>query len=433
MPTQQINWKQRERRIRARYQKKVWTTGIVTAIVGLIVGFVLHAVFFGANDQTAMPVVQPTPEVQVIYVTPAPTVAATPETVYITPEPAAEVTPQIIYVTPEPTAEPTAAPETVAPEQITFAQPDATQAPIESDSMAATQAPEAVGVISAATTDGASVPSSILPAETAQPVVVATPEPAVETAATEEPAAEPASNQPIIVPYGESVTFNTQVKRDGSARRNVEDTDYETVNLTMKVNAYKRPSYFEEHYYDSFSLKGDEAAVEFDITLNSYSGVIQIIPQNFLLITLRGDSDDVTAQGYQLMDKEISGKTGVAILSDRTTTLYKRYPYSAQQGHMKYMVVTAYMDGVPQVYWFEIIDPNPVEYDALSKGIKDHTEEVKRLQGKLKRMGLLDADEKVDGKFGTNTQNAVMAAQKLLGLPETGVADNEFLHKLYDD
>ena len=131
MPTQQINWKQRERRIRARYQKKVWTTGIVTAIVGLIVGFVLHAVFFGASDQVAVPVVQPTPEVQVVYVTPAPTVETTPETVYITPEPAAEVTPQIIYITPEPTAEPTIAPETVAPEQITFAQPDATQAPIE--------------------------------------------------------------------------------------------------------------------------------------------------------------------------------------------------------------------------------------------------------------------------------------------------------------
>ena len=431
MPRQQINWRQRERRIRAKYQKKVWTTGIVTAIVGLIVGFVLHAVFFGASDPVAAPVVQPTPEVQVIYVTPAPTVETTPETVYVTPEPAAEVTPQIIYITPEPTAEPTAAPETVAPEQITFAQSDATQAPIEGAEN--TQTPEAVGVISAATSEGASVSNSILPAETAQIASAATAEPMAKPAATEEATAEPASNQPIIVPYGESITFNTQVKRDGTARRDAADTDYETISLTMKVNAYKRPSYFEEHYYDSFSLKGDEAAVEFDITLNNYSGVIQIIPQNFLLITLRGDSDDVTAQGYQLMDKEISGKTGVAILSDRTTTLYKRYPYSAQQGHMKYMVVTAYMDGAAQVYWFEIIDPNPVVYDTLSKGVKDHTEEVKRLQGKLKRMGLLEADEKVDGKFGTNTQNAVMAAQKLLGLPETGVADNEFLHKLYDD
>lgn len=431
MPTKQINWKQRERRMRARYQKKVWTTGIVAAIVGLIVGFVLHAVFFGVEDQVAMPVAQPTPEVRTVYITPEPTAQTTPETVYITPEPAAEVTPQIIYITPEPTAEPTAAPATVAPEEITFAQPDATQAPIVAAE--ATQAPEAVGVISAAATDNGSVPTSILPAATEAPAAVATAEPVAAT--TAEPAATeaPASNQPIIVPYGEAVTFNTQVKKDGSARRNVEDTDYETVSLTMKVDAYKRPSYFEEHYYDSFSLKGDEAAVEFDITLNSYSGVIQIIPQNFILITLRGDSDDVTAQGYQLMDKEISGKTGVSILSDRTTTLYKRYPYSAQQGHMKYMVVTAYMDGVPQVYWFEIIDPNPVVYDTLSKGIKDHTEEVKRLQGKLKRMGLLDADEKVDGKFGTNTQNAVISAQALLGLPQTGEADNEFLHKLYDD
>ena len=110
MPTKQINWKQRERRMRARYQKKVWTTGIVAAIVGLIVGFVLHAVFFGVEDQVAMPVAQPTPEVRTVYITPEPTTQTTPETVYITPEPAAEVTPQIIYITPEPTAEPTPEP-----------------------------------------------------------------------------------------------------------------------------------------------------------------------------------------------------------------------------------------------------------------------------------------------------------------------------------
>ncbi len=420
MPMQQINWKQRERRIRARYRKKVWTAGIVAAIAGLIVGFVLHAVIFGSGaDNTAIaPVVQPTPEV--IYITPEPVAVATPQTIYITPEPAADVTPQIIYITPEPTAVPTEAPATAEPQEITFMQPDSTQAPVIAPAATADSA-----------TQAATVPSSILPAATEEPAAVSTV--AIESVATAEPVVEPTSHDPIIVPYGQSITFDTQIKKDGSARRDTADTDFDTVNLTMKVNSYKRPSYFEEHYYDSFRLKGDEAAVEFDITLNGYTGITQIIPQNFILITLRGDTDDVTAQGYQLMDKEISGKTGISILSDKPTTLYKRYPYSAQQGHMKYMVVTTYMEGAQQAYWFELTDPNPVVYDELSKGIKGHTDEVNRLQGKLKRMGLLDPEEKVDGKFGANTQVAVQAAQKLLGLEETGIADNEFLHKLYDD
>lgn len=56
-------------------------------------------------------------------------------------------------------------------------------------------------------------------------------------------------------------------------------------------------------------------------------------------------------------------------------------------------------------------------------------EEVKKLQQKLLDMGLLN--DVVDGIYGNNTAAAVSAAEALLGMEQTGVANPDFLDALY--
>lgn len=56
-------------------------------------------------------------------------------------------------------------------------------------------------------------------------------------------------------------------------------------------------------------------------------------------------------------------------------------------------------------------------------------ESVRKLQQKLADMGLLN--DKVDGVFGNNTENALKAAQQKMGVAVNGIADEEFLDILY--
>jgi len=56
-------------------------------------------------------------------------------------------------------------------------------------------------------------------------------------------------------------------------------------------------------------------------------------------------------------------------------------------------------------------------------------EDVKKLQQKLKDMGLLN--DVVDGIYGNNTAAAVSAAEEVLGMERTGVANPDFLDALY--
>ena len=269
---------------------------------------------------------------------------------------------------------------------------------------------------------------------TAEPTVEVTPEPTPEVV------------EPVIVPYGQSYSLQTQIKADGSERSTVNDDPYETLNLTLKVDAYKDPTYFQQQYATMYKLQGDEAAVEFDLTLNGYTGTTEIIPQNLLLITFVGRDPSLAAQGYQLMDAEIGGKTEIAISSDVPTKLYKRYPYSAEQGDMVYMVVTTYNDGVESVYWFEILAPEPEETpvpeEAAAEGSSETSSEggisltvgsqgddVIKLQRALIDLGLLKGSP--DGKFGNYTASAVKEMQKRYGMEETGIANQAFLDRLY--
>lgn len=431
----------RERRLRARYRKKIWTAAIIMLVVGLILGIIVCAVAAQRSDRVAEilnltsakePFATPTPLPESVAADDLEAMRAFEESLEYEDD-GDDFGEEIISA---PTLAIVEMPvETSAPEELeplTIAEPEVTQ-------LAVVVEVEETAVPTVEPTAVATAEPTPEPTEepTPEPTAEPTPEPTAEP--TPEPTLEP---EPIIVPYGQAYTFKTQILSDGSARRTADESAYETLELTLKVDAYKDPAYFAANYADSYKLQGNEAAVEFDLTLNGYTGSSAIIPQNFLLITFQGENDSVTSQGYQLMDSEIAGKTEIAVTSDATSTLYKRYPYNADQGDMTYMVVNTYNDGVVDTYLFEIQAPEAEETSnadasASSAGVSDGTsltvgskgDEVKRLQRVLIDKGLLSGEP--DGHFGNYTAAAVKEMQRKFGMEETGIADKTFLDKLY--
>lgn len=289
---------------------------------------------------------------------------------------------------------------------------------------------------------------TLITALSAAPTQPTTPEP-TETP-TPEPTAEPTPEPtpaPVIVPFGQAYSLQTEIYADGTAREVADDAPYELVSLTLKVDGSRGPLYFQEQYSTEYKLQGNEAVVQFDVTVNGYAGSTVLIPQNFIPVTLIGESPDVMNEGYQLMDAEIAGKTEVAVTPGVTATLYKRYVYSAEQGDMVYMVVSTYLNGAQRDVWFEINEPVPVETatpepdpdatEAVAEPaegdltVGSEGEEVKRLQRALIDKGLLKGQP--DGKFGNYTAEAVRSLQKEYGMEETGIADAAFLKKLYGE
>ena len=235
-----------------------------------------------------------------------------------------------------------------------------------------------------------------------------------------------------IVPYGEACTLETQIKSDGTMRKYTSEELYETLSFTLKMDAYRSPIYFQEHYANLYKLRGEEAAVSFDITLNDYEVELSIVPQNALQFGFVGADSSITNQGYQLTDAEIAGKTEIAVSTGEATKLYKRFNFSDGQGEMVYMVVTAYNDGVASEYWFEIMEGGDgafVGEGSLARGSRG--DEVVALQRVLIKLGLLTGNP--DGIFGKYTEAAVKTMQARYGMRETGVATPEFLERLYSE
>ena len=441
----------RERRLRARYRKKIWTAAIIMLVVGLILGFVVCVLAAQRSDRVAEMLNLSSEKKGFVAPTEEPIAAADLEAMLAFEE-SLEFEEDDAFVFGEEDEDIISAPtlaivevieatqEPIAVEPLTIAEPEAEQLAIVVEPVA-TEAPTAEPTAEPTVEPTPEPTAEPTPEPTAEPTPEPTAEPTPEP--TPEPTAEPAP-EPIIVPYGQPYTFKTQIKADGSARRTADSDAYETLDLTLKVDAYKDPAYFEANYSESYNLQGNEAAVEFDITLNGYTGSAEIIPQNFLLITFSGEDAGVTSQGFQLMDTEIAGKTGIAITSDTTSTLYKRYPYNADQGDMTYMVVNTYYEGVEGTYLFEIQAPVTEEAPAATEGeatassaVSDDTvltigsknDDVKRLQRKLIDLGLLSGQP--DGHFGNYTAAAVKEMQRRYGMEQTGIADKAFLDKLY--
>ena len=246
--------------------------------------------------------------------------------------------------------------------------------------------------------------------------------------------AAPSGPQVIaIVPYGESFTYSTQIRADGNARVEATDEPYETISFTQTMKDFMRPSDFAAKYSTVYKLQGNEAGAGFELVLNDYTGSAAIVPQNVVDISLRSESGNSVERGYQLMDAEMGGNYGVALLTNVPKMLYKRYQYSNAGEEMFYLVVTTYNDGVPQMILFQLESDEPepepaVIYNTLQRGIV--SDEVANMQARLVELGYLNGV--ADGQFGPMTEEAIKAAQRAFGLEPNGIADNAFQQKLYE-
>ena len=265
--------------------------------------------------------------------------------------------------------------------------------------------------------------------EEAEPVV--TPEPTPEPTMTPEP-------QPTtlaIVPFGESYTYTTQVKADGTARMAADDEPFETVSFTQTMKGYMLPGDFKDKYGSSFRLKGTEAGAEFELTLNDYTGSVSMVPQQIIQFSFQSENGESTELGYQLMDAWVSGDYGVSLTTNAPKLFYKRYEYSNTGAPMKYLAVNTYTDGIQNTILFELEGDAPVvtdaprEYKELKKG--DKGDEVVDLQKRLIELGRLEGE--ADGDFGSKTETAIKALQEIYGMEATGVATNEFQQQLFAD
>ena len=377
----------RIRRIRAQYRKRIAIVAIIMLIIGLVLGIVADRMLFKGKDTPAAPSVT------------------------------AEITP-----TPAPIDEPA---EDDEGDLGTFGddidvEPEGTE-------------PEPEG--------GEGEDYTIaMEAPTAEPT--ATPEPTAEPTATPEPTPEPTATPvpgPTViatVPFGESYTFSTQIKSDGTARITADESEpFETVNFTMTMKDYMLPSDFAQKWGNVYKLQGTEAGAGFDLTLNNYTGSATIIPQNIIKIAFRGESGETENLGFQLMDAEIAGNPEVSVKNGETKTLWKRYTFSNSGEEMKYLAVTTYNSGAIETILFELVSdvaptPDPKEqYSTLSRGTK--SDAVLDLQKRLIDLGYLSGT--ADGNFGGKTQDAVRAAQKMFGMEETGTATPEFQAALFAD
>lgn len=235
-----------------------------------------------------------------------------------------------------------------------------------------------------------------------------------------------------IIPYGEELTFQTQITPAGKARLKA-GTPYETLSFTIKLKDNRGPQHFKKFYEEDFALKGNEAVAEIQLTLNDYEGDLQLNPNNIILLTMQAENGD-KANGYQMLNWEMGGSNDLPMVSKLPITAFKRYDFDEDDPNpMRYLVVHAFNDGVEETYLMELADPEKqgsfyIVYDELKRKMRGKA--VKQLQKKLQELDLLSGSS-VDGVYGPGTAESVKAAQKLLGFEETGIATHEFQKALY--
>ena len=374
--------KSRERRLRAMYRRKLRIAVVLCLVCGLIIGFV-----FG---RMSVPAAAPAP-------TPAPTVevTATPDP---TPVPTATVVPSsapAAIVTTIPTAEPT---EAVTAE-----------------------------------------PSAEVTAETTAEV---TAEATAE--ATAQPTAEPAPAQPsvITVPFGMTQNIPVQVYADGSARGDNQPLPYEVMNFQMTVKRNLDNAYYVENYGSTHRLEAGTAGVEFELMVDNYMGAVSIDPNKLIKNVGIESSDGLVTYGYRLTDAEISGSDSITMQTNVPMNLYKRFIEGGAQS--LYLVVTIKIDGVDQVYKFELTPSEEALAQAAAEAaaeaaanytelkVGDRNDSVKALQTRLITKGYLEMGSD-DGIYGNGTAEAIKKAQTDLGMEATGVATPEFQAAIFAD
>ena len=364
----------RLRKLRAKYRKRMWIVGIIFLIIGLVLGVFLGKFLFEDKADPA---------------------AATMGYAAITPTPEATVEPVVV---PEITAVPAAPVATAEPVAVT------------AEPVSATAVPTAEPVAEQPAGDGYTI---------ALPEATATPAPVPSVKAT--------------VPFGESYTFTTQIKADGSARIGEGADAYETISFTLTMKEYMRPADFANKYSNKYKLQGTEAGAGFELILNDYTGAATIVPQNVIKVGFESASGNTTELGYQLMDAEIAGNFGIAVATNTPKMLYKRYVYSNAGEQMEYLAVSCYNNGKIEKILFElepeiVVTPTPaIVYETLQKG--DKSDAVADLQARLIELDYLSGS--ADGDYGGKTVSAVKTAQKVYGMEETGIADPAFQTRLF--
>lgn len=273
---------------------------------------------------------------------------------------------------------------------------------------------------SAPTAEATEVPTTVeLPTATPTAAPTATPEPKVEE---------------VIIPYGESQEVTVQVYSDGSVRKTADALPFETMSFSLRVTRHLTNDYYNDTYGSTHRLTGSEAGVEFELLVNDYMGAIALDPNKLLKNTGVEDTEGNVSLGYLFTDKEISGADDFTVETNIPTLIYKRYNHS--EAEIKYLTVTTYVDGVAHVYKFELGEPvvettptpEPVVYTEMKLGSSG--EEVEKLQNRLIELGYL-AEGSADGAYGNMTYNAILKAQKAMGLTEDGIATPDFQEKLF--
>lgn len=238
----------------------------------------------------------------------------------------------------------------------------------------------------------------------------------------------------VVVPYGNEQTFSAQINNDGTTRRDTSTQTYDTLNFSMRVKRYLTPDYYESNYGSRYQMQGNEAGVEFELTLQDYMGDQEIVPQNLFTIEIQNE-DGTIERGYKLTDAEIHGESNVTVETNIPKPIYKRYAYNDAVGDMDYLALQTVVDGVATRYLFELGDAVVVTAEPTAEPTPEVTlapigdgsrgENVRELQQMLIDQGFLDDD--ADGIFGANTAKAIKLAQAKYGMTETGVANHALI------
>ena len=223
-------------------------------------------------------------------------------------------------------------------------------------------------------------------------------------------------------PYrlGEVCAFSAEVLADGSPRLDAAETDFATFEMTLTLDNYLSPAYFEENYGRLYKFDGTQAGAQVTIANESAAA---IVPQNAFWLTLEGENG-AQETGYQLMDAEIAGSYGTEVAGGESATLYKRFDQAEGQ-EMTHLVLT-YCQGGERVSRYFLLEERIV-YAELQNGSRG--DDVTALQTRLIDLGYLD--DEADGIFGRRTEAAVRAARQAAGMDDSGVADDNFQHALY--
>lgn len=257
--------------------------------------------------------------------------------------------------------------------------------------------------------------------------------------AQEEPSATPPPAEEVeivvpetvvsYVPFTGEQEFTAEVLENGTARINASSDTFSSLTVKASVPELLGPEWFAKQYAaEEYPLDGTEAAVHISLSWSTDGDLTSLIPQEAFTARVT-DAEGNTLTGYQLTDQPMGGSYNAGVASGNPADVYKRYAYT---GDARYFVLGYYENAIPHELWFALRydDPN-AEQAEMQKG--DKGDRVAAMKAKLLALGYLTEKQAKGDAFNADTVKAVQAAQEAFGMEKTGVADTEFLKKLYSE